>query len=162
MRGWGNVIGITPTNGWHHSKDGKRVHFCFKTLRILTAIINYLSQSATKPKAWHYQFSIIFISYMDIRISKGQPSTSSGLCTYGDLFPMMKELAKSGLYEVTHKESEEMKAWKLEVERNKGADEAWRDIAAVLIRKGFDTDEIVEISKLRKASVEKMRREMGE
>jgi uncharacterized protein (UPF0335 family) len=55
-----------------------------------------------------------------------------------------------------------MKAWKLEVERKKGADEARRDIAAVLIRKGFDTEEIVEISKLRKESVEKMRREMGE
>lgn len=74
---------------------------------------------------------------------------------------LMQELAKSGLYEVTHKESEEMKAWKLEVERKKGADEKARAMAARMLEKGYDIDEIVDLTKLRKASVEKMRREMG-
>jgi DNA repair protein RadC len=72
---------------------------------------------------------------------------------------LMKELAKSGLYEVTHKESEEMKAWKLEVERKKGADEARREMALSMLRHNKPIDEIVLFTKLRKASVEKMRRE---
>lgn len=75
---------------------------------------------------------------------------------------LMQELAKSGLYEVTHKESEEMKAWKLEIERKKGADEKARAMAARMLEKGYDIDEIVDLTKLRKASVEKMRREMRE
>jgi DNA repair protein RadC len=75
---------------------------------------------------------------------------------------LMEELAKSGLYEVTHKESEEMKAWKLEVERKKGADEAKRVMAVSMLKDNLPIDFIVKHTKLRKASVEKMRREMGE
>jgi DNA repair protein RadC len=74
---------------------------------------------------------------------------------------LMKELAKSGLYEVTHKESEEVKAWKLEVERKKGADEAKREIANRLFAMGLSVDDVVKATGLRKASVEKMRREIG-
>jgi DNA repair protein RadC len=74
---------------------------------------------------------------------------------------LMKELAKSGLYEVTHKESEEMKAWKLEVERKKAKDEEKRAMAEKLIMDGFTTELVVKYTGLRKASVEKKRREMG-
>lgn len=74
---------------------------------------------------------------------------------------LMKELAKSGLYEVTHKESEEMKAWKLEVERKKAKDEEKRAMAEKLIMDGFNTELVVKYTGLRKASVDKMRREMG-
>ncbi len=73
----------------------------------------------------------------------------------------MKELAKSGLYEVTQKESEEIKAWKMEEERKKGADERAKEIAERMIAAGIDVDAIVQFTKLRKASVEKMKREMG-
>ena len=75
---------------------------------------------------------------------------------------LMQELAKSGLYEVTHKESEEMKAWKLEIERKKGADEKARAMAAKMLADKLDIDTVVKYTGLRKASVEKMRREMGE
>jgi hypothetical protein len=73
----------------------------------------------------------------------------------------MKELKKSGLYEVTQKESEEMKRWREEELLKRWEENARREIAAILIQKGFATDEIVEISKLRKSSVEKLRRELG-
>lgn len=74
---------------------------------------------------------------------------------------LMKELAKSGLYEVTHKESEEMKAWREEELRKKSADENSRKIAEKMLAKGYPLDEIVALTGLRKASVEKMRREVG-
>jgi hypothetical protein len=63
---------------------------------------------------------------------------------------LMKELAKSGLYEVTHKESEEMKA----------KDEEKRAMAAKMLAKNEPIDKIVEYTGLKKASVEKMKREL--
>jgi DNA repair protein RadC len=74
---------------------------------------------------------------------------------------LMKELAKSGLYEITQKESEEMKAWREEELRKKAADENSRQIAKRLLELGLSVDDIVKTTKLRKPSVEKMRREMG-
>jgi DNA repair protein RadC len=75
---------------------------------------------------------------------------------------VMKELAKSGLYEVTHKESEEIKKWREETLLKKGEEKRARAMAERMLEKGYDIDEIVDLTKLRKASVEKMRREMGE
>jgi DNA repair protein RadC len=74
---------------------------------------------------------------------------------------LMKELAKSGLYEVTHKESEEVKKWREETLLKVGEDKAKREIAIRLLELGNAVDDVVKITKLRKASVEKMRREMG-
>jgi DNA repair protein RadC len=70
-------------------------------------------------------------------------------------------LSKSGKYEITLAESEEMKAWKIEEERKMAKDEKARDIAAWMISKNMSVPDIVEATKLRKSSVEKMRREMG-
>jgi DNA repair protein RadC len=97
---------------------------------------------------------------LNIAVVDHQIITEKGFYSFANA-GLMKELAKSGLYEVTHKESEEMKAWKMEVERKKGADEAKREMALWLLKKGMSVDEIAEGTKLRKASVEKMRREMG-
>jgi DNA repair protein RadC len=74
---------------------------------------------------------------------------------------LMKELAKSGLYEVTQKESEEMKAWREETLLKKGKEEKAREIAAKMLADGLDIDVVVKYSGLSKSSVEKMRREMG-
>jgi hypothetical protein len=68
----------------------------------------------------------------------------------------------SDLYEVTHEEREEVKAWKLEIERKRGADDARREIALLMLRHNKSLDEIVLFTKLRKAGVEKMKREMGD
>jgi DNA repair protein RadC len=74
---------------------------------------------------------------------------------------VMDELRKSGLYEVTLKETEEMKKWR-EEELAKSAKEAnSREIALRLIGLGLSVDDIVMATKLRKNSVEKMKREMG-
>lgn len=73
----------------------------------------------------------------------------------------MKGLAKSGLYEVTHKESEEMKQWREEELRKRAGDDKAREIALRSIELGLSVDDIVKITGLRKASVEKMRREIG-
>jgi DNA repair protein RadC len=74
---------------------------------------------------------------------------------------LMKELAKSGLYEVTQKESEEMKAWREEELAKRAKDEERRIIAAKMLADGLNVDTVVKYSSLRKSSVEKMRREMG-
>jgi DNA repair protein RadC len=74
---------------------------------------------------------------------------------------LMKELAKSGLYEVTHKESEEVKKWREETLLKKGADERAREMALLMLQHNKPIDEIVLFTKLRKASVEKMKRELG-
>jgi DNA repair protein RadC len=73
---------------------------------------------------------------------------------------IMAQLAKSGLYEVTRKESEEMLAWKYEIERKKGEDKAKREMAVKLFKDGFDVEAVVKYTGLRKSSVEKMKREM--
>jgi DNA repair protein RadC len=70
-------------------------------------------------------------------------------------------LSKSGLFEITQKESEEMKEWKYEIERKKGEDKRARDIAAWMLKQNMPIEKIVEGTKLRRNSVEKMRREMG-
>jgi DNA repair protein RadC len=72
---------------------------------------------------------------------------------------LMKELAKSGLYEVTHKESEEMKAWREEELAKRAKDEKAREMASKMLAKNESIDKIVEYTGLRKASVEKMKRE---
>jgi DNA repair protein RadC len=70
-------------------------------------------------------------------------------------------LSKSGLFEITQKESEEMKEWKYEIERKKGADERARQMATWMLNKGMPVGDIIEATKLRRSSVEKMKREMG-
>ena len=98
---------------------------------------------------------------LNIAVVDHQIITETGFYSFSHA-GLMQELAKSGLYEVTHKESEEMKAWKLEVERKKGADERARAMAAKMLADKLDIDMVVKYTGLRKASVEKMRREMGE
>jgi DNA repair protein RadC len=70
-------------------------------------------------------------------------------------------LSKSGKFEITLAETEEIKAWQYEMERKKGADDAKRAMAMKMIAKNEPLDRIVEYSGLRKSSVEKMAREMG-
>jgi DNA repair protein RadC len=70
-------------------------------------------------------------------------------------------LSKSGNYEITTTESEEMKKWKIEVERKIAKDEKAREIALKLLELGLSDDDIIKTTKLRKTSVKKMRREMG-
>jgi DNA repair protein RadC len=70
-------------------------------------------------------------------------------------------LSKSGKFEITLAETEEIKAWQYEMERKKGADERARAMAATMIEHNRPIAEIVLFTKLRKSSVEKMVREMG-
>jgi DNA repair protein RadC len=74
---------------------------------------------------------------------------------------VLDELRKSGLYEVTLKETEEMKKWREEELAKSAKEERSREMALWLLKKGMSVDEIVEGTKLRKSSVEKMKREMG-
>jgi DNA repair protein RadC len=74
---------------------------------------------------------------------------------------LMKELAKSGLYEVTQKESEEMKTWREDTLKKRAKEEKTREMALLMLQHNKPIDEIVLFTKLRKASVEKMKREMG-
>jgi DNA repair protein RadC len=73
----------------------------------------------------------------------------------------MQLLLKSGKYEITLAETEEMKAWKIKFERQAAAEENSRAIAARLLEKGISVNDVVAFTKLRKSSVEKMVREMG-
>jgi DNA repair protein RadC len=69
-------------------------------------------------------------------------------------------LTKSGKYEITLAETEEIKVWHYEMERKKGEDKAKREIALRLLELGNSVDDIVKITKLRKSSVEKLKREI--
>lgn len=73
---------------------------------------------------------------------------------------LMKELAKSGLYEVTQKESEEMKAWREDMLKKRAKEEERRIIAENLLKAGLSVDKVCKHTRLRCNSVEKMRREM--
>jgi DNA repair protein RadC len=70
-------------------------------------------------------------------------------------------LSKSGMFEITQKESEEMKEWKYEIERKKAVDKHAREMAMKMLQHGKLDDEIILFTGLRRSSVEKMRREMG-
>jgi DNA repair protein RadC len=74
---------------------------------------------------------------------------------------LMKELAKSGLYEVTHKESEEVKKWREEELAKRTRDDERRQIALRSFEHGLSVEVIVKLTGLRKSSVEKMKRELG-
>lgn len=97
---------------------------------------------------------------LNIAVIDHQIITETGYYSFAER-GVMKELLKIGLYEVTQKESEEMKEWKLEVERKKAIDENSRKIASKMLADGFSVDLVVKYTGLRKASVEKMKREMG-
>jgi DNA repair protein RadC len=73
----------------------------------------------------------------------------------------MQLLLKSGKYEITLAETEEMKKWKIEFERKTAKEENSRAIAARLLEKGISVNDVVAFTKLRKSSVEKMMREIG-
>jgi DNA repair protein RadC len=74
----------------------------------------------------------------------------------------MQLLLKSGKYEITLAETEEMKAWKIKFERQAAAEEAQRAMAEIMIKENEPIDKIIRFTKLRKSSVMKMIREMGE
>jgi DNA repair protein RadC len=69
-------------------------------------------------------------------------------------------LTKSGKYEITLAETEEIKAWHYEMERKKGEDKRAREMALRMLSDGFDVDAVVKYTKLRKSSVERMKKEI--
>jgi DNA repair protein RadC len=75
---------------------------------------------------------------------------------------ILDELRKSGLYEVTLKETEDMKKWREGELLKQGKEEKAREIALKLLKFGLSVDDVVANTGLRKSSVEKMKREMGE
>jgi DNA repair protein RadC len=97
---------------------------------------------------------------LNIAVVDHQIITETGFYSFSHA-GLMKELAKSGMYEVTHKESEEMKKWREEELAKRAKDEKAREMASKMLAKNESIDKIVEYTGLRKASVEKMRREMG-
>jgi DNA repair protein RadC len=97
---------------------------------------------------------------LNITVADHQIITETGFYSFADR-GLMKELAKSGLYEVTQKESEEMKAWREDTLKKRAKEEKAREMALLMLEHNKPIDEIVLFTKLRKASVEKMRREMG-
>jgi DNA repair protein RadC len=97
---------------------------------------------------------------LNIAVVDHQIITETGFYSFAEK-GLMKELAKSGLYEVTHKESEEMKVWREEELAKRAKDANSREIALRMLSEGLDVDAVVRFTKLRKSSVEKMRREMG-
>jgi DNA repair protein RadC len=97
---------------------------------------------------------------LNIAVVDHQIITETGFYSFAEK-GLMKELAKSGLYEVTQKESEEMKAWREETLLKKGKEEKAREIALKLLELNEPVDKVVLVTGLRKSSVEKMRREMG-
>jgi DNA repair protein RadC len=70
-------------------------------------------------------------------------------------------LSQSGKYQITTAESEDMKKWKIKVERKLAAEEKAKEIAVKMVKDGFDADTVVKYSGLRKTSINKMIREMG-
>ncbi len=70
-------------------------------------------------------------------------------------------LSQSGKYQITTAESEDMKKWKIEVERKMAKEEEKKDIAAEMIRNNESIEKIIQYTKLRKTSINKMIRELG-
>jgi DNA repair protein RadC len=97
---------------------------------------------------------------LNIAVTDHQIITEKGFYSFA-AEGVLKELARSGLYEVTQKESEEIKRWREEELKKRTRDDERRVIALRSIELGLSIDDIVKITGLRKASVEKMRREMG-
>jgi DNA repair protein RadC len=74
---------------------------------------------------------------------------------------ILNELRKSGLYEVTLKETEDTKRWREEELQKKASDERAKVIAIKLLELNEPVDKVVMVTGLRKSNVEKMKREMG-
>jgi DNA repair protein RadC len=70
-------------------------------------------------------------------------------------------LNKSGKYEITTAETEDMKTWKMEIERKKAKDEAKRAMALSLLKEGLPAEFVVKHTALGKVIINKMIREMG-
>jgi DNA repair protein RadC len=73
---------------------------------------------------------------------------------------IMGQLAKSGAYEITKKESEDVIAWKQDLLRKEGEDKRAREIAMRLFEMNLSDIDIVKATGLRKSSVEKLRKEL--
>jgi DNA repair protein RadC len=74
---------------------------------------------------------------------------------------VLDELRKSGLYEVTLKETEDVKKWREEELAKTAKEEKAREIALKLLNFGLSVDDVVANTGLRKSSVEKMVKELG-
>jgi DNA repair protein RadC len=74
---------------------------------------------------------------------------------------ILNELRKSGLYEVTLKETEDMKKWREEELKKKTREEKAREMALRSLEYGLSVEVVANLTGLRKSSVEKMKREMG-
>jgi DNA repair protein RadC len=97
---------------------------------------------------------------LNIKVTDHQIITEKGFYSFA-AEGVMKQLAKSGLYEVTHKESEDIKKWREETLLKKGEEKRAREMAAKMLSDGFGVDDVVKYTGLKKASVDKVRREMG-
>lgn len=75
---------------------------------------------------------------------------------------LMELLRHSGAYEVRPKEEAELEKLRLELEKEAAVKEKMIETAKKAIQEGATTDFIVKITGLRKATVEKLRRGMGE
>ena len=69
---------------------------------------------------------------------------------------IIKELHASGLFEIVERDKAEIKAWKLQLEREKAAKERDIEIAKKMKAKGFDDDTIKELTGLTKTVVKKL------
>jgi DNA repair protein RadC len=74
---------------------------------------------------------------------------------------IMDELRKSGLYEVTLKETEEVKKWREEELAKTVREERNREIALSLLKANLPVADVVLHTGLRRSSVEKMVKELG-
>ncbi|MBC8755976.1 JAB domain-containing protein [Kordia sp. YSTF-M3] len=80
--------------------------------------------------------------------------TESGFTSFRDK-DIMEELRKSGFYELVEQESEEMKAFKLQIEKDKAKKENSIDIARRMKNVGYDVDTIKKLTGLNKREIDK-------
>ncbi|MBC8755996.1 JAB domain-containing protein [Kordia sp. YSTF-M3] len=80
--------------------------------------------------------------------------TESGFTSFRDK-DIMEELRKSGFYELVEQESEEMKAFKLQIEKDKAKKEERFDIARRMKNVGYDIDTIKKLTGLNKREIDK-------
>jgi DNA repair protein RadC len=97
---------------------------------------------------------------LNITVTDHQIITEKGFYSFA-AEGVLKELAKSGLYEVTQKESEDIKQWREGELKKRAKDEKAREMAVKMIENNEPIDKIVAYTGLKEVSVEKMSREMG-
>ena len=69
---------------------------------------------------------------------------------------IMKALHNSGLFEIVKREEESIKAWKLQMERERAVKQREMEIAAEMKKEGYDADVIKKLTGLTKAAIKKL------